>query len=74
MWDSSTYQMLQNIYNRLGELLSQSQTNGTNIESVVASFESTLSNLQTQVNLLTYLACIGFGFFAFYVVMKWVKR
>lgn len=74
MWDSSSYQMLQNIYNRLGELLTEVRANGTEITGISGDLESVLSNMQSQIDLLTYIACIGLGIFAFNVIMKWVKK
>lgn len=70
MWDNQTYQILQNIYNRLGELLTQVNANGQELEALTMR----LNALETIVTLLSLIGVSLFGIFAFYVLLKWCKR
>lgn len=70
MWDNQTYQMLQNIYNRLGELLDCVNSNGDTLESLTMR----LNSLETIVTLLSFIGVSLFGVFAFYVLLKWCKK
>lgn len=70
MWDNQSYQMLQNIYNRLGELLNRVNSNGDTLESLTLR----LNSLETIVTLLSFIGVSLFGVFAFYVLLKWCKK
>lgn len=71
------YQILQELRTQgdvLDALNSKLSTVSTNLGSALSTLNSQLETLNNLLTIASLIAVIGFGIFAFMIIMKWVKK